>query len=165
MAEPFLAEIRLFSFNTVPSGWAQCNGQLLQVAQNQALFTLIGSTFGGDGKTTFALPNLQGAVPLMPNATVPYGSTGGEESHTLTISEIPAHTHQATAGSDASTNVTTSNVWGTASTISSYGETNNSTMSSNALSTAGGSQGHSNMQPYIVVNYCIALQGIWPPKN
>lgn len=164
MAEPFLAEIRMFSFNFAPTGWAQCNGQLLQITQNQALFSLIGNKFGGDGKTTFALPNLQGSVPIAPSDSIAYGTTGGEESHTLTIAEIPPHTHQVTGGSDATTNVAAGNAWGT-STLQSYSNTINGTMNTAALATAGGSAPHSNMQPYTVVNYCIALQGIWPPKN
>jgi len=164
MAEPFLAEIRLFPFNYAPTGWAQCNGQLLNVQQNQALFTLLGTKFGGDGVKTFGLPNLQGRTPIAPSTSIPYATVGGEEAHTLTVNEMPQHTHEATGGSDATTNVATSNVWGT-STLMSYNDKINGSMNAAALATAGGSQPHSNMQPYTVLNYCIATQGIWPPKN
>jgi microcystin-dependent protein len=163
MAEPFLGEIRSFSFKNVPAGWAQCNGQILQITQNQALFTVIGKQFGGDGVTTFALPNLQGRVPLSPSSSIASGSVGGEEGHILTVNEMPQHAHQATAGSDATTSSPVNATWGT-STANAYANTANTTMAENALATAGSSQAHSNMQPYTVLNYCIALQGIYPPK-
>jgi microcystin-dependent protein len=164
MAEPFIGEIRSFSFKNVPTGWAPCNGQILQVTQYQALYTVIGKQFGGDGVTTFALPNLQGCVPLCPNDSTPSGSVGGEESYVLTVNEIPQHTHQATAGSDATTSSPVNATWGK-STASAYANQSNTTMAENALATAGSSAAHSNMQPYTVVNFCIALQGIYPPKN
>ncbi|MBB6734245.1 phage tail protein [Cohnella zeiphila] len=165
MAEPFLGEIRSFSFGIIPSGWAACNGQLLQITQNQALYTILGTRFGGDGKTTFALPNLQGRAPFVASPTVAVGTAGGEESHILTINEMPNHTHQASAGADATASSPSGASWGTSSTISSYDAKSNTTMSANALATAGGSQAHSNMQPYLTINYCIAIQGIFPPKN
>ncbi|WP_127589102.1 phage tail protein [Paenibacillus koleovorans] len=170
MAEPFLGEIRCFSFNITPTGWAQCNGQLLKIQQYNALFTLLGNTYGGDGITTFALPNMMGrtAIHLGANGVNTRGQLGGEEMHVLTVNEMPAHTHELTGGTGASTNVATANVWGTpaASTnVSNYMSETNSQMSNNALGMAGASQGHENRQPYAVFNYCIAVQGIWPPRN
>jgi len=166
MAEPFLGEIRLFSWGIVPQGWAQCNGQLLQVTQNQALFTLLGNKFGGDGKTTFALPNLQGRVPVHPDGgTVSYAQAGGEALHTLTVSEMPNHTHQATGGSDGTQSNPVGQTWGTISTRTQYIATTNGAMGDSALQAAGGSQAHENRQPYLALNYCIATLGIYPPKN
>lgn len=166
MAEPFLGEIRMFSFKFAPRGWAQCNGQLLQISQNQALYSLLGTTFGGDGVRTFALPNLQGKVPVAPSDAIQHGSTGGEETHVLTIDEMPPHTHEVMAGAEATTNVAAGNVWATTpGSVTAYHPTANVTMNQAALSASGNSQPHANMQPYTVVQYCIALQGIWPPRN
>lgn len=169
MAEPFLAEIRLFSFKFAPRGWAQCNGQLLPIAQNMALFSLIGTTYGGDGKTTFALPNLQGRVPVNPNqGSITYGAVGGEEAHTLTVNEMPMHTHQTSASNDTAAPLATDptgKVWGVSFNNNIYSPTTNTAMSPNAIGTSGGSKPHNNMQPYTVVNYCIALSGIFPPRN
>jgi microcystin-dependent protein len=168
MAEPFVGEIRSFAFGIVPSGWAQCNGQLLNIQQNQALYTILGKAFGGDGKVTFGLPNLQGSVPVHPAQGDIVGTKNGEATHTLTINEMPAHAHQASGGSDATQASPAGNAWGTqitAPVVNSYASTSNDTMSPGALANAGGNQGHSNMQPYLTINYCIALQGIWPPKN
>lgn len=168
MSEPFIGEVRPFSFNYAPKGWAQCNGQLLSIAQNQALFSLLGTTYGGDGRTTFALPNLQGRVPINPGTGMPAGSIGGEETHTLTINEIPAHTHQAQGGTGVDVTNPVNNTWGTpivTPAITAYATTIDTTMNSAALGTSGASAAHPNMQPYTVVNYCIALTGIWPPRN
>ncbi len=170
MAEPFIGEIRAFSFKFAPSGWAMCQGQMLQVQQNQALFMILGNTFGGDGINTFALPNMQGLTPIHPAPATftPIGQIGGEEFHTLTVSEIPSHTHELTGGSDANANAAAGNLWGTPSEMihaTPYSNTSNATMRADALATSGSSQGHENRQPYTVVNYCIALQGIYPPKN
>ncbi|MCM3175032.1 tail fiber protein [Paenibacillus sp. MER 99-2] len=167
MAEPFLGEIRLFAFayGNPPIGWAACNGQILQIKQNNALFAILGNRFGGDGKTTFALPDLQGRVPLgstNPASASPYG---GEETHTLTINEMPQHTHYATGGNDAATNIPVDSIWGNNTSIASYESVSNAAMSSNALHEAGGSTAHSNMQPYLVLNYCIAVEGIFPQMN
>jgi len=163
MAEPFIGEIRLFTCNFAPKGWAPCNGQLLSIAQNTALFSLLGVTYGGDGKTNFALPNLQGRTPVNPGNGVGYGEMGGEETHILTTAELPAHTHQAIGGSDGTTGTPLNNAWGTQGEA--YSPTANTAMAPNALGTAGENQGHPNMQPFGVVQYCIALQGIWPPRN
>lgn len=170
MAEPFIGEIRAFSFNFAPSGWAMCQGQMLQVQQNQALFTILGNKFGGDGVKTFALPNMQGLTPIhpAPQTFTPVGTVGGEELHTLTLSEIPSHTHELTGGSNATTNAASGSLWGTPADslqATPYSDKSNATMNVNALAASGGSQGHENRQPYAVVNYCIALQGIYPPKN
>lgn len=169
MAEPFIGEIRSFAFGFAPQGWAQCKGQILQVSQNQALFTILGNRFGGDGNTTFALPNLQGRTPVnpAPDSFAPIGSAGGEEFHVLAVSEMPNHSHQLTAGSDATTNVAANNVWGTPDAslpAKPYAAETNGAMKDDALGASGASQGHENRQPFTVVNYCIALQGIWPPK-
>jgi len=166
LAEPFIGEIRLFSFDFAPQGWAQCNGQLLSIAQNQALYSLLGTTFGGDGVRTFALPDLQGRVPIAPSGAIPYGSMDGEETHVLTVGEMPPHTHEVTAGAEATTNVAAGNVWATTpGSLKAHHPTANAKMDPAALSASGNSQPHANMQPYTVVQYCIALQGYWPPKS
>ncbi|WP_288579621.1 MULTISPECIES: phage tail protein [Lysinibacillus] len=164
MAEPFLAEIRLFSFGRVPKGWAQCNGQMLNVSQNQALFALIGNVYGGDGKSTFALPDLRGRVPIQMDYGLNVGQAGGAESHSLTISEIPPHTHQVVGGTNATAATPVGNVWGL-SNVKAYSPTPNSQMSQSSLEVSGKSQAHSNMQPYLVLNYCIATTGYWPPRQ
>jgi microcystin-dependent protein len=164
MAEPFISEIRIFSFGIVPQGWAPCDGQQLSIQQNQALFTLLGTHYGGNGVTTFGLPNLQGKVPIHPNSNMIVGQTGGEEIHTLLVNELPAHSHRANAGSDAGSIKATGNTWGT-SFINSYTDTAGETMKVDALAEFGNNQPHENMQPYSVVQYCIAVQGIWPPRN
>lgn len=166
MAEPFIGEIRLFSWGIVPKGWAQCNGQLLQVRENQALFTILGNKYGGDGATTFALPNLQGRVPMHPDGSlVAFAQAGGEAFHTLTVAEMPNHTHQATGGSDGTLTNPDGQTWGTVTGRSQYGPVPDGVMSGNALQTAGGGQGHENRQPYLTFNYCIATIGIYPMKS
>ncbi|SFE47478.1 Microcystin-dependent protein [Paenibacillus catalpae] len=165
MAEPFLGEVRVFPFGFAPKGWAQCNGQLLSIAQNQALFSLLGTFYGGDGVTTFALPNLQGRVPIHFSNNHPLGQVGGEEVHTLTINEMPQHTHQATGATDATDNDAAGKTWGTSPNVTPYSTVSNAPMSPNAIASAGGSQAHENRQPYTVVNYCIALNGIYPSRN
>ncbi len=171
MAEPFLSEIRVFSFNFAPKGWAMCNGQFLPINQNQALFSLLGTTYGGNGQTTFALPNLQGRVPIHTGDGHTLGETGGEQAHTLTINELPIHTHTYTATTvPATTNVPTPIgskllAQSTAANLYASGASNLVSMAPNALTNAGGSQAHTNMQPYLVLNFCIALQGIFPSQN
>ncbi|MCP1308603.1 phage tail protein [Paenibacillus tyrfis] len=164
MAEPFLGEIRLFAFTFAPEGWAFCDGQLLPISQNQALFSLLGTTYGGNGSTTFALPDLRGRVAIHRSADFTQGQTGGEVSHTLTISELPSHTHQAIGSSDAANSVLPVNsTWALADSLT-YNQSGNSQLSPAAISSVGGNQPHNNMQPFLVLNYCIALRGIFPPR-
>ncbi len=165
MSSPFLAEIRIFSFNFAPKGWAMCNGQLLPINQNQALFSLLGTTYGGDGITTFALPNLQGRVPVHPGSGISLGQTGGEQAHTLNVAELPAHTHAPVgSSSSASASNPTGDLW--ASPVNgSYSPAANTAMNPDLIIATGGSQPHDNMSPYLVLNFCIALQGIFPSRN
>ena len=165
MAEPFLSEIRIFSFNFAPKGWAFCNGQLLPINQNQALFALLGTTYGGNGQTTFALPNLQGKAPIHVGNGFTLGQTGGESSHTVTMQEMAQHIHfwQATSA-DANTPVATNDFLAAANNV--YTAAGNlTTLPPTTLGNTGGSQAHNNMQPYLVLNVCIALQGIFPSPN
>lgn len=165
MAEPFLSEIRIFSFNFAPKGWALCNGQLLPINQNQALFSLLGTTFGGDGRVNFALPDMRDRTPIHVGGAHPLGERAGAQSHTLSISELPEHIHPANATSaTATTNSPSSSSLLAHSTGSPlYGAaTNLQAMSSSVNSSVGGSQAHLNMQPFLTLNFCIALQGIFP---
>lgn len=169
MAEPFLSEIRLMSFNFAPKGWAQCNGQLLPINQNQALFSLLGTTFGGNGQTTFALPDLRGRVPAHMGSNVYLGQATGAEAVTLAESHLPAHVHigkvsdvLATGASPAGALVGRKGRLG----HDMYGAPDNLTALNPAAGGAtGGSQPHLNMQPYLTLNFCIALQGIFPSRN
>ena len=162
MSEPFLAEIRMFSFNFAPRGWALCNGQLLPINQNQALFSLLGTIYGGNGQTTFALPDLRGRVPVDFGDGVSLGQSGGEENHTLLISEIPGHGHTAQASSQTANAATpTANVLAQSGQI--YGPASSLVaMRATSIAPTGGSQPHANMQPFAVLNFAIALQGIFP---
>ena len=165
MAEPFIGEVRIFSFNFAPRGWALCAGQLLPINQNQALFSLLGTTFGGNGQTTFALPDFRGRTPIHSGGGFVLGQSGGEESHTLTIPEMAAHTHTPAASSNAPDNgIPTGRFW-SGSGNQTYSTTQNASMNAAAIGGAGGSQAHPNMQPYTVLNFCIALQGIFPSPN
>jgi microcystin-dependent protein len=173
MADPFLAEVRMFGFNFAPRGWASCDGQILPIAQNTALFSLLGINYGGDGRATFALPNLAsrfavgaGQGPGM--APVSVGELGGEVVHTLTASEIPSHSHGLSATSTATT--------GTPSPVTLLANTANGAsgyripgvtvaLAAESLAATGASAPHENRQPYLGVNFCIALQGIFPPRN
>ena len=165
MGTPFLAEIRIFSFNFPPKGWAFCNGQLMQINQNQALFSLLGTTYGGDGRVTFGLPNLQGRVPFHMGNGHTLGESAGEIAHTLINSEMPQHTHTPGASSAAaSVSNPVGNLWADGGK-NIFNSSGNTTMASQALSNAGGSQAHDNMSPYLALNLCIALQGIFPSQN
>jgi microcystin-dependent protein len=165
MAEPFLGEIRVFSFNFAPRGWAMCNGQTLPINQNQALFALLGTMYGGNGQTTFQLPNLQASMPIHNGNGYAQGSGGGETTHTLISNEMPQHNHIASGvTSNATTPTATGATWA-ASTRNPYAAAANTTMAAGALSNAGGSQPHDNMPPYLALNFCIALEGIFPSSN
>ena len=162
MAEPFLSEIRIFSFVFAPRGWALCNGQLLPINQNQALFSLLGTTFGGDGRVNFALPNLQGKTPIHVGSGHTLGELGGEQAHTLTQAEIPTHTHTLNGTSSAATtNAASGNTLAVVN--NGYGPAQNLVaMGASELGNVGGSQAHLNMQPFLTLSFCIALQGIFP---
>jgi microcystin-dependent protein len=164
MAEPFLAEIKIVSFNFAPQGWALCNGQLLPINQNQALFALLGTTYGGDGRVNFALPNLQSRVPIHFGDGLIQGQVAGEESHTLIQGEMPTHSHawQATTANGTTPVPGNGQVLGAFNNGYSSG---GSPVSPPLVGTAGGSQPHDNMQPYLVLNFIIALQGIFPSQN
>jgi microcystin-dependent protein len=167
MAEPFLSEIRIMSFNFAPKGWAQCNGQLLPINQNQALFSLLGTTYGGDGRVNFALPNLRGKVPIHEGSGHTLGETAGEYAHTLTQSEMPAHTHFVNASSTDGNSQTPTNALLAREVGNVYRPASAGLQALNPaiISSVGGSQAHTNQQPYLVLNFCIALQGIFPSQN
>ena len=172
MSEPFLGEIRMFAGNFAPRGWAFCNGQLLSIAQNSALFAILGTTYGGNGQSTFALPNLQSRVPLHPGqgpGLSPYslGQTGGSETVTLLTNQMPAHTHLVSASSSNGNTVSPQSAFpaSNANNNRDYNTSANTTMSSQMISAAGGSQPHNNVQPYTCVNFIIALEGIFPSRN
>lgn len=166
MAEPFLGEIRSFSFTYAPTGWAVCAGQLLPINQNQALFALLGTAFGGDGVSTFGLPDLRGRTPVHVGNGVAQGQKAGEEAHVLTPAEMPMHTHTAIAGTGGEVIGTPQgNTWGTTANTNLYETSANGTMAASAIGASGSSQAHNNMQPYRVMNYCIALAGIFPTRN
>jgi len=165
MATPFLSEIKIVSFNFPPKGWALCNGQLLPINQNQALFSLLGTTYGGDGRVNFALPNLQGRVPVHVGNGISLGESAGETAHTLNISEMPAHTHVPVGSSNTATDPSpVGNLWDT-DTNKPYSPTANTSMNPHCVLPAGGSQPHENMSPYLVLNFVIALQGIFPSQS
>jgi microcystin-dependent protein len=174
MADPFVAEIRIFPFNFAPRGWAWCDGQLLPLSQNTALFSLLGTTYGGNGKSNFALPDLQGRAPMFwgqgPGLSLrDLGETGGSETVSLLESEIPSHAHAVTAANEAgTTNVPTGSL-----VARPFGRGNNlfaapgaaTAMNPSAVLPAGGDQPHNNMQPYLTFYFCIALQGVFPPRT
>ena len=171
MSEPFIAEIKMFSFDFPPRGWAQCNGQLLAIAQNQALFSLLGTTYGGNGTTNFALPNLQGRTPIhwgsgLGLPPVSLGQVSGTETVTVLSSQMPQHIHPITASSANPSATSPSNSFlGTFTTDNVYAPSANGTMNPSTVANAGGNQPHNNLQPYLVVNFSIALVGIFPSRN
>jgi microcystin-dependent protein len=162
MAEPFLAEIRTFSFNFAPKGWAMCNGQLLPINQNQALFSLLGTTYGGDGETTFAIPDLRGRLLVHQGNGFVLAETGGVEQVTLTTAQLPAHTHAVLASSAAGGPNPQGAVPATSAAIDLYRESTPDTPLGPSLAAVGGSQPHTNLQPALCVNYIISLFGIFP---
>jgi microcystin-dependent protein len=174
MADPFVAEIRIFPFNFAPKGWAWCNGQLLPISQNTALFSLLGTTYGGDGKSTFALPDLQGRAPMHPGqgpglSLHDLGETGGSDTVTLLESEIPAHSHALMGQATAATKSTPiGNTLARTSGATPYlppAGAALAAMAPESLTPAGGDQPHNNLQPYLTLNYNIALQGVFPPRT
>jgi microcystin-dependent protein len=167
VSEPFLGEVKMISWNYPPKGWAFCNGQLLPINQNQALFSLFGTMYGGDGRVNFALPNLQGRVPIHQGNGQVQGQAGGEQTHTLTKTEMPQHLHFVVADTDPGT-ATPSGTSRLAASSSQalYAPPNNLTaMDPGVIGNAGGSQPHQNMQPYLCINFIVALQGIFPSQN
>jgi len=171
MPDPFVGEIRIFAGNFAPTGWALCNGQILPISQNTALFTILGAAYGGDGRSTFALPDLQGRVPVHVGQGLGLtarlrGQKVGAEAHGLIVSEFPVHTHALGA---SSVNGTSDQVAGavmarSAAAIPQYAASSNTALASDAVSTSGGSQPHNNMQPYLALNFIIALQGVFPQR-
>ncbi|GCE77452.1 phage tail protein [Cellulomonas biazotea] len=164
MSEPFLAEIRLTAFGFPPRGWAQCNGQLLPINQNQALFSLLGTVYGGDGRVTFALPDLRGRVPVHEGAGLTLGQVGGEEAHTLTVGELPAHTHPVRAAAASDRTAPGQGRWAVTDAPH-YGPTPQAVMADGLVGPTGGSQPHENMPPYAALQAVIALVGIFPSRD
>jgi microcystin-dependent protein len=170
MSEPFLAEVRIVGFNFAPRGWAFCDGQILPINQNQSLYSLLGTTYGGDGRTTFALPDLRGRTPIHVGASDGthhrLGQKSGEETHTLSVNEMPQHRHVAQASSTVgNTPVPASNVLAD-SPLQLYANPGNLvSLAPGTVTNVGGSQAHDNMQPYLALNFCIALQGLFPSRN
>lgn len=170
--DPFVAEIRIFPFNFAPRGWAFCNGQLLPLSQNTALFSLLGTNYGGDGRSNFALPDLEGRTPMHPGqgpglSLHDLGETGGSDTVTLLDSEIPSHSHTLMAASlNSQSTSPTNNSLGRGNPLKVY-DTNVPTalMDANSITPAGGDQPHNNMMPYLTMNFCIALQGVFPPRQ
>ncbi|HET7749363.1 MAG TPA: tail fiber protein [Terriglobales bacterium] len=169
MSQPFIGEIRMFAGNFAPVGWAFCNGALIPIAENDALFNLIGTTYGGDGQNTFALPNLQSRIPVHVGPGFALGQSGGVESVTLTTSQIPAHSHVPQAFNSpppGNSNDPTNNVWASSTTGSVYvsGTPANVAMSPDAIAPSGGSQPHDNMVPFLVINFILSLFGVFPSQ-
>ncbi|WP_046226153.1 phage tail protein [Paenibacillus dauci] len=167
MADPFIGEIKLFAINFTPSGWLACDGQVLPINTNTALFAVIGTTFGGDGRTNFQLPDLRGRVALHPNSSIPSGTSQGEAAHTLTLSELPQHTHSAmTSTATANQTKPANQLWAKGQPLM-YAPVGNLTptaMNPGTLTPTGGNTAHSNIQPYQTVQFCIAVQGTFPMR-
>ncbi|MDH3403859.1 MAG: tail fiber protein [Acidobacteriota bacterium] len=166
MSEPFLAEIRMVGFNFAPRGWAFCDGQILPINQNQSLYSLLGTTYGGDGRTSFALPDLRGRTPIHVGDGHSLGQKTGEETHTLSAAEIPSHQHVAQASTaDATAGTPSGNVLARSTSPLYAGPTGLTALNALSVSSAGGGQAHDNMMPYLALSFCIALQGLFPSRN
>jgi microcystin-dependent protein len=165
MATPYLAEIRLMSFGFPPKGWALCDGQLLPINQNQALFSILGTTYGGDGRTNFALPDLRGRLPMHVGNGHTLGERAGEAAHTLTLGELPAHSHQPQATSAAGTATSPSGAQWAATVGAHYGPSSQAAMANGTVLPSGGNQAHENRPPFLTLSFVIALQGIFPSQN
>jgi microcystin-dependent protein len=165
MSEPFLGEIKVIPWNFPPKGWTFCNGQLLPINQNQALFSILGTTYGGDGRTTFGLPNLQGRTPVHVGNGIALGDVGGETAHTLNISELPAHSHAPFGSTNLPDTFTAAGHFWATNPNNPYASTPNTAMNPACIGATGGNQPHENMSPYLVLNFIIALQGIFPSQN
>ena len=172
MSEPFLAEVRMVGFNFAPRGWAFCDGQILPINQNQSLYSLLGTTYGGDGRTSFALPDMRGRVPMhvgSSNGGAEHreGQKSGEETHTLSVAEMPQHTHTAMATNNPATddNPTSPRVLAQVGANVYISHSSNVAMGASMIANTGGGQAHDNMQPYLAVNFCIALRGLFPSRN
>lgn len=173
MSEPFLAEVRIVGFNFAPRGWAFCDGQILPINQNQSLYSLLGTTYGGDGRTSFALPDLRGRTPIHVGRSDGgptdhrEGQKSGEETHTLSINEMPQHTHTLQASSaDANIDTSAGHLLARSVDVEPYRDlTNQVNMAAGAVASVGGGQAHNNMMPYLALNFCIALQGLFPSRN
>ncbi len=173
--DPFVAEIRMMGFNFAPVGWAQCNGQILPISQNTALFSLLGTTYGGNGTSNFALPNLQGRVPLQQGqgpglSLYDLGQVGGEQTVTLLQSQAPSHSHGALGAANDGVSSPVGQNWGSAakghgSLYAPYSSGAQTQMAAGAIGSTGGNAPHNNLPPYITLNYCIALQGVYPPRS
>ena len=173
MSEPFLAEVRMVGFNFAPRGWAFCDGQILPINQNQSLYSLLGTTYGGDGRTSFALPDLRGRTPIHVGASDggthhSQGQKSGEETHTLAVNEMPIHTHSLQASTNAATaDDPTGQVLSKSRerSYANYSPAQAVDMGASSVANVGGGQAHENMQPYLAVNFCMALQGLFPSRN
>jgi microcystin-dependent protein len=166
MAEPFLSEIRLMSFGFPPMGWATCDGQLLPINQNQALFSLLGTTYGGDGRVNFGLPDLRGRVPMHMGGSHTLGERGGEQAHTLSIPEMPTHAHTVSASSLATGgNANPNGIYLGGGNNAYHAPSNLTALNPGTVTNTGGGQPHLNMQPFLTLNFSIALQGIFPSQN
>jgi len=165
MSEPFLAEIRMVGFNFAPRGWAFCDGQILPINQNQSLYSLLGTIYGGDAQTTFALPDMRGRTGIHVNQQHPQGQKSGENTHTLNEAEMPAHHHSQVATAESANQLTPGGNLLASTLDNVYGTSTGQIENTNALSSVGGGQAHENMQPYMAIHFCIALSGLFPPRN
>lgn len=165
MSEPFLAEVRIVGFNFAPRGWAFCDGQILPINQNQSLYSLLGTTYGGDGRTSFALPDMRGRVPIHTGNGHREGQKSGEETHTISTKEMPQHDHVAQASSAVGNTLLPRGLLARNAAEPYHDPTNLQAMMSGTIANVGGGQAHDNMQPYLAINFCIALQGLFPSRN